>query len=71
MIITKTAGFYIINGSPVALSPGQVVSYRDDAEVDEFDTGDAMWAEYERRLPATLAAFVVTPGPETPSEIFA
>jgi len=50
MIITKTEGHFIINGSAISLD-GNVVSYRDDAVVQEFDTKDAMLAAHEKQFP--------------------
>ena len=49
-VITKTAGYFIINAAPIALSGG-VVSYRDDAVVQEFDTEAEMRAVHESLYP--------------------
>ena len=50
MIITKTEGHFIINSAAVSLD-GNVVSYRDDAVVQEFDTEEAMLAAHEEQFP--------------------
>ena len=49
-IITKTEGHYIINSAAVSLN-GTVVSYRDDAVVQEFDTEAEMLAAHELQFP--------------------
>lgn len=49
-IITKTEGYFIINTAPIAISGG-VVSYRDDAVVQEFDTEAEMRAVHESLYP--------------------
>ena len=50
MIITKTEGHFIINGSAISLD-GNVVSYRDDAVVQEFATEEAMLAAHQEQFP--------------------
>jgi len=50
MIITKTEGHFIINSAAVSLD-GNVVSYRDDAVVQEFDTKEAMLAAHKEQFP--------------------
>ena len=50
-IITRTEGYFIINSSAVSLGPSNVVSYRDDAVVQEFDTEDAMLAAHQEQFP--------------------
>jgi len=50
MIITKTEGHFIINSSAISLD-GNVVSYRDDATVQEFDTKGAMLAAHQEQFP--------------------
>jgi len=50
MIITKTEGHFIINRSAISLD-GNVVSYRDDAVVQVFDTKDAMLAAHREQFP--------------------
>ena len=50
MIITKTEGHFIINSTAVSLD-GNVVSYRDDAVVQEFDTEEAMLAAHKEQFP--------------------
>lgn len=49
-IITKFAGHFIINSAAVSLS-GTVVSYRNDASVQEFDTKAEMLAAHETQFP--------------------
>jgi len=51
MIITKTEGFFIINGGAVALDENTVMSYRDDAVVQEFDTEEEMLAAHQQQFP--------------------
>jgi hypothetical protein len=50
-IITKTSGHFIINSCPISLSKGSVVSYRKDADVEEFSTEDEMLTAYRLRMP--------------------
>ena len=50
MIITKTEGHFIINRSAISLD-GNVVSYRDDAVVQEFDTMAEMLAAHQEQFP--------------------
>jgi len=35
---TKQQGFYAINGNRIIVSEGQIVSYPDDAIIEEFET---------------------------------
>ena len=49
-IITKTEGHYIINSAAVSLN-GTVVSYRDDAVVQEFVTEAEMLTAHELQFP--------------------
>ena len=49
-IITKTEGYYIINSAAVSLN-GTVVSYRDDAVVQEFVTEAEMLTAHELQFP--------------------
>ena len=51
MIFTKTEGHFIINSSAISLGAGQVVSYRDDATVQEFDTESEMIAAHQAQFP--------------------
>ena len=51
MIITKEDGYFIINDAAFALTDRTVVSYRDDAIVQEFDSEDAMLAAHEEQFP--------------------
>ena len=50
MIITKTQGHFIINSTAVSLN-GNVVSYRDDAVVQEFATEEAMLEAHQKQFP--------------------
>ena len=50
-MITKIKGYWIINGSAVSLTIGQVVSYPDNATVEQFDTEELMLEEHELRYP--------------------
>jgi hypothetical protein len=54
-IITKTEGHFIINSAAISLSEGNVVSYRDDATVQEFDTEVAMLAAHQAQFPDAYA----------------
>ena len=47
----KTSGFFIIGGHAVALEPGQIVSFRDDTVIEEFQTRGTMESEHRRRYP--------------------
>ena len=48
MILTKYSGNWIINGAPFGLEDGTtIVSYRDDAVVQSFDSKEAMLAAVE------------------------
>lgn len=51
MVITKTQGYYIINGSLISLEEGQVVSYRNDAEVQEFETEQLLLEAHQNQYP--------------------
>ena len=50
-ILTKTEGYFIINDGAVSLDGTNVVSYRDDATVQEFDTEALMLAAHEEQFP--------------------
>jgi hypothetical protein len=50
-ILTKTEGYFIINEGAVSLDGTNVVSYRDDATVQEFDTEALMLAAHEEQFP--------------------
>jgi len=50
MIVTKTEGFFIINSAAVALD-GTVVSYRDDALVQEFNSEEEMMTAHKEQFP--------------------
>ena len=50
-ILTKTEGYFIINDGAISLSESNVVSYRDDATVQEFDTEALMLAAHEEQFP--------------------
>jgi len=50
-IVTKTTGYHIINGHEILLEPGQQVSYRDDADVESFNTREAAMTRYALRFP--------------------
>jgi hypothetical protein len=50
-IITKTEGHFIINSSAISLGDNNVVSYRDDATVQEFDTEAEMLAAHQAQFP--------------------
>jgi hypothetical protein len=49
-IITKTEGYFIIHTAPVSLD-GTVVSYRDDATVQEFASEAEMLTAHEEQFP--------------------
>ena len=51
MIITKKDGYFIINGAAFSLTDSTVVSYRDDAIVQEFESEEAMLAAHEDQYP--------------------
>ena len=57
----KTSGFFIIGGHAVALEPGQIVSFRDDTVIEEFQTRAEMEAEYLRRYPELYVENEETP----------
>ena len=50
-ILTKTEGYFIINGGAISLDDDTEVSYRDDATVQEFDTEALMLAAHEEQFP--------------------
>ena len=50
-IITKTIGYFIINSGAFSLEGGNVVSYRDDAVVREFDSEAEMLTAHEAQFP--------------------
>ena len=50
-IITKTEGHFIINTAAVSLLDGTVVSYRDDATVQEFASEAEMLTAHEAQFP--------------------
>ena len=50
-ILTKTEGHFIINDGAFSLSVPDVVSYRDVATVQEFDTEALMLAAHEEQFP--------------------
>jgi hypothetical protein len=50
-IITKTKGHFIINSSPISLGDSNVVSYRDDATVQEFVSEAEMQAAHQAQYP--------------------
>jgi hypothetical protein len=50
-IITKTTGYFIIDEGAIALSGNTVVSYRDGATVQEFDTEALMLAAHKEQFP--------------------
>ena len=54
-IITKFSGHFIINSAAISLGAGQVVSYRDDATVQEFATEAEMLAAHQAQFPDTYA----------------
>ena len=51
MIITKKDGYFIINSAAFALTESTVVSYRDDAIVQEFDSEELMAAAHKEQFP--------------------
>ncbi len=50
-ILTKTEGHFIINDGAFSLSESTVVSYRDDATVQEFDTEELMLTAHREQFP--------------------
>ena len=50
-IITKTEGHFIINSAAFSLEGESVVSYRDDAVVQEFESKDEMLEAHEEQFP--------------------
>lgn len=50
-MITQTSGYYIINGAAIALGPDNVVSYREDADVQSFETEEEMLAAHQEQYP--------------------
>ena len=65
-IVTKTEGYFIINSAAVSLA-GTVVSYRDDAAVQEFVTEAEMLTAHELQFPEQ---YVVEPTPKTPLRVW-
>ena len=55
MIITKEDGYFIINSAAFPLTENTVVSYRDDAIVQEFDTEELMVAAHREQFPEQYA----------------
>jgi len=51
MIITKTAGHFIINSAAISLDGNNVVSFSEGAVVQEFDTKEEMLAAHEQQFP--------------------
>ena len=51
MIITKEDGYFIINSAAFPLTENTVVSYRDDAIVQEFATEELMVAAHKEQFP--------------------
>tara|TARA_R110000868_G_scaffold180030_1_gene420530 strand:- start:379 stop:561 length:183 start_codon:yes stop_codon:yes gene_type:complete len=49
--ITKTEGHFIINSAAISLGDGNVVSYRDDAVVQEFATEAKMLTAHQAQFP--------------------
>ena len=50
--ITQTyPGFFIIDDHAIELAPGQVVSYRDGAAAQTFNTVEEMLAAHELQFP--------------------
>lgn len=50
-MITQTEGYYIINGAAISLGPSNVVSYREDADVQSFETEEAMLEAHQAQYP--------------------
>ena len=50
-MITQTSGYYIINGAAISLGPSNVVSYREDADVQSFETEEAMLEAHQAQYP--------------------
>jgi hypothetical protein len=50
-ITTKTEGHFIINTAAISLGPNNVVSYRDDATVQEFGTEASMIEAHRLQFP--------------------
>ena len=55
MITTKTRGHFIINSSAISLGDSNVVSYRNDAAVQEFDTEAEMLTAHQAQFPDAYA----------------
>jgi len=51
MIITQENGYWIINSGVIALDENIVVSYRDDAIVQEFASEELMMAAHKEQFP--------------------
>ena len=58
-MLTKTKGYWIINGSAVALTIEQVVSYPDDAIVEQFDSEELMLEEHKLRYPKQYEGIII------------
>ena len=50
-IITKTEGHFIINSAAISLGASNVVSYRDDATVQEFASKADMQTAHQAQFP--------------------
>ena len=51
-ILTKYSGNWIVNGEPFELEDGvTIVSYRNDATVESFDSAEAMLAAHKEQFP--------------------
>lgn len=50
-VITKTSGFFIINGEPVDLSEGGQVSFPSTAEVQSFKSAKEMHERHRKQCP--------------------
>jgi hypothetical protein len=48
---TKTEGYFIINSTAVYLGENEVVSYRSDAIIQEFETEEEMLAAHGEQFP--------------------
>ena len=55
MITTKTSGHFIIHSAAISLGDSNVVSYRNDAAVQEFDTEAEMLAAHQAQFPDAYA----------------
>lgn len=50
-IITKTRGYFIINSTAISLDGKNVVSFRDDAIVQEFENEALMLDAHRKQFP--------------------